>query len=141
MTSSTSRSRSFNGMDYRSVQRTNTQRKNQLAKAEQAELKQKGYKNVGWDNVIKLYRRLELLLAAKEDEPSLEDLFLQADRIGHKYQTAEEIQTFNQQLTQAVNTIADTVDRQFPEEDTEMIDYRPRSRSAVKKNSGLKKRR
>ncbi|NJL88021.1 MAG: hypothetical protein HC886_21900 [Leptolyngbyaceae cyanobacterium SM1_1_3] len=132
--------RKFNGRGYRQVQRSNSERRSQLPKADQTWLKQKGYKNVGWDSVVKLYQKIEQLLAhIADDEPTLEDLFLQADRIGKRYQSDEEIQAFDQQLAQEVNAISEIVDRQFPEEDSESVDYRRGAAVRVRKNVRLKK--
>lgn len=120
-----SNKRLFSSMGYREVQRANSSRRAQLSKAEQGLLKQQGYINVGWDNVIALYQKLnELSLRPKEGEDTLEELFLKADRIGNKYQTAEEIADFNRKLATEVNEIADAIDQQFPETETESIDYR-----------------
>ena len=120
--------RLFSGMGYRQVQRSNTDRRSKLPKKEQTWLKEKGYKNVGWDHVIELYQKINDLLAQPDPtEDTLEELFLQADRIGNKYQTSEEIAAFNQQLSAEVNAIADEIDRQFPDSEIEFIDYsRPR---------------
>ncbi|MFE4108052.1 hypothetical protein [Almyronema epifaneia] len=133
--------RSFSGLSYRAIQRSNTTRKSQLPQEQQTWLKENSYKNVGWDNVIKLYQKIEQLIAPSEaDEPSLEDLFLQADRIGQKYQTDAEIAAFNQQLSAEVNAISDMVDQQFPEVELEVVDYST-NRSAPKKKPGLRRRR
>lgn len=116
--------RLFSGMDYRQVQRDNSSRRGQLPKSTQILLKTQGYKNVGWDNVAALYQKLnELCLQPDPGEDTLEELFLKADRVGSKYQTREEIDEFNRKLAVEVNAIADTIDRQFPEPETEFIDY------------------
>ena len=116
--------RTFSGMGYREVQRANRNRRAQLPKPQQRELKAQGYKNVGWDNVIALYQKInDLLLQGDPQEDSLEALFLKADRIGNKYQTAAEIDDFNQKLAAEAHAIADEIDRQFPEPETEFIDY------------------
>ena len=59
----------------------------------------------------------------EEEEDSLEELFLEADRIGNKYQTSEEIAAFQAALATEVNAIADLVDEQFPDTEIEFIDY------------------
>lgn len=116
--------RKFSGMNYREVQRSNSVRRSQLTTSQQTWLKEKGYKNVGWDHVIRLYQKInELLAYPDEDEPTLEELFLEADRIGQKYQTPEEIEAFNQQMTAEVSAIADLIDQQFPETEGEVIDF------------------
>lgn len=122
--------RTFSGMSYRDVQRSNSTRKRQLPKTLQKQLKDDGYKNVGWDHVIRLYQKInELQAGSEEDELSLEELFLQADRIGQKYQTAEEIETFKQQLGAEVTAISAKIDEHFPDEELEAIDYRAQSRT------------
>lgn len=132
--------RLFSGMGYREVQRANSNRRNHLPKAEQSLLKKQGYKNVGWDNVIALYQKLnELSLQTGPIEDTLEELFLKADRIGNKYQTTEEIADFNRKLASEVNEIADVVDRQFPEPETEFVDY-SRRRSDSKRIAKRKHR-
>ena len=111
-------------MSYREVQRFNSDRKSKLPKQDQNWLKKNGYKNVGWDNVIKLYQKVnDLLEQPDQNEDTLEELFLKADRIGGKYQTPQEIEAFNQQLAAEINQIADEIDRQFPEHEIEFIDY------------------
>ncbi|MBD1913511.1 MULTISPECIES: hypothetical protein [unclassified Leptolyngbya] len=119
-----SKKRSFSGMSYRDVQRSNSNRKSKLPKQQQKWLKESGYRNVGWDNIIQLYQKINELLAEPDsDEPTLEELFLKADQIGNKYQTPEEIEAFQQQLSTEVEAIADTIDRQFPDTEIESIDY------------------
>lgn len=113
--------RLFSGMGYREVQRANGDRRSQLPQKSQVWLKQNGYRNVGWDNVIRLYQKINDL--ADDQEDSLEDLFLKADQIGEKYQTAEERAQFNQQLSDVVGKIDALVDEQFPEEEAEVIDF------------------
>lgn len=110
-------------MGYREVQRSNSIRRSKLPKPDRVWLKEKGYKNVGWDNVIRLYQKINELLADKDDEPSLEELFLEADRIGQKYQTREEIEAFNREMTAEASAISDLVDQQFPDTEVEAIDY------------------
>jgi hypothetical protein len=134
--------RTFSGMSYREVQRSNSTRRSQLPKEKQTWLKKNGYKNVGWDNVIRLYQKINDLLAQPdEDESTLEDLFLQADRIGQKYQTLEEIETFKNQLAAEVSEISDKIDQQFPEATVEMIDFRQSSRFPSRKKQSSKKYR
>ena len=134
-----SKKRLLSGMGYREVQRANSSRRNELSKAEQALLKKQGYKNVGWDNVIALYQRLnELSMAGGPVEDTLEELFLKADRIGNKYQTPEEILDFNRKLSAEVNEISNIVDRQFPESETEFVDY---SRQPFKAKRVAKRKR
>ncbi|MEQ8997156.1 MAG: hypothetical protein RID53_11725 [Coleofasciculus sp. B1-GNL1-01] len=125
-------SRTFSGMGYREVQHSNSIRRSKLPKNHQVWLKENGYKNVGWDNVIQLYQKINELLAQPDadEQPTLEELFLEADRIGKKYQTPEEIEAFNQEMAAEVNAVSDLVDQQFPETDVEVIDYSQMSRSS-----------
>lgn len=142
MTSRKRQCRTFSGMSYREIQRSNSTRRSQLPKPDQVWLKENGYKNVGWDNVIQLHQKINERLAQPDgDEPTLEELFLQADRIGQKYQTPEEIAAFKQQMTTEVGAISELIDQQFPETDVEVIDYRQAPRSSTKNNPSRKKYR
>jgi hypothetical protein len=126
----------LNGMSYREVQSSNTLNRAKLSKEDQRWLKENQYKNVGWDAVIKLHQKIEELLNPLVDL-TLEDLFLEADRIGSKYQTAEEIQEFNQQFAEEVSKVSETIDRQFPDTEIEVIDFsrsaKPRKTKALKR--------
>lgn len=143
MASRKHQSRTFSGMGYTEVQRSNSIRRSKLPKTHQIWLKENGYKNVGWDNIIRLYQKINELLAQPDadDEPTLEELFLEADRIGQKYQTREEIEAFNQQLAAEVSTISDLIDQQFPETEVEVIDYSQTTRSQAKTRPSRKKLR
>jgi hypothetical protein len=121
----------MNGMSYREVQGANTLNRTKLSKEDQQWLKANQYKNVGWDSVIRLYQKIEELLNPLVDL-TLEDLFLEADRIGSKYQTAEEIQEFNQQLAQVVSEVSETIDRQFPDTEVEVVDFSGSARKTRK---------
>jgi hypothetical protein len=124
MASSKSRKQNFNGMSYVETQRTNSNNRDKLKKEHQRWLKDNGYRNVGWNQVIQLYQKIEEFLdQAPFEEMSLEELFLEADRIGNKYLTPKEIQAFNQQLSEEVSEIADIVDQQFPDTEIEVIDF------------------
>ena len=125
MTSRKYQSRTFSSMGYHEVQRSNSIRRSKLPKTNQIWLKENGYKNAGWDNVIRLYQKINELLAQPDvdDEPTLEELFLEADRIGQKYQTRAEIEAFNQEMAVEVSAISDMIDQQFPETEVEVIDY------------------
>lgn len=57
------------------------------------------------------------------DGRSLEDLFIDADRLGNKYQTPEEIQAFNNELADATAAVGDVIDEQLPDRAPEAIDY------------------
>jgi hypothetical protein len=133
MVSKSRKKRLFDGMDYRELQCSNTQRKKLLTRADQVWLKSHQYKNSGWENVIKLHQKINALLSSyQEDDLSLEDLFLEADRIGNKYQTTKEINAFHQALSATVESISQQVDHYFPDEESEMIDYRPRQPESAK---------
>lgn len=133
MASKKSQKRNFNGMSYGEVQRANSENRSKLKKEDQKWLKDSGYKNVGWDNVITLYRKVEELLDKFPfEDMSLEELFLEADRIGNKYLTPEEIEEFNQQLSQEVTEIGELVDKQFPDTEMEVIDF---SQKTAKKHN------
>jgi hypothetical protein len=124
MVSKMSKKRLFGGMGYRDVQRSNSNRRRKLPKAEQKWLKENGYRNVGWDNVIQLYQKInELLSTPDADDPTLEDLFLKAESIGNKYQTAEEREAFNEALRTEAEAIAQKIDQQFPDDGVEFIDF------------------
>jgi len=123
MASKKSQKRNFNGMSYAEVQRANSENRRQLEKDEQKWLKDNGYKNVGWDNVIRLYQKIEELKQSSLKDMSLEELFLEADRVGNKYLTAEEITNFNQQLSKEVSEIGELIDQQFPDTEIEVIDF------------------
>ncbi len=143
MASRQHQSRTFSGMGYPEVQRSNSIRRSKLPKTNQIWLKENGYKNVGWDNVIQLSQKINELLAQPDadDEPTLEELFLEADRIGQKYQTREEIEAFNQQMAAEVSVISDLIDQQFPDTEVEVIDYSQTTRSQVKTRQSHKKHR
>ena len=119
-----SRARTFNGMSYREAQRSNSESRSKLQKEDRKWLKNHHYKNAGWENVIAFYQKVqEFLDKYRLNDWSLEDLFLEADRIGNKYQTREEIEEFHQKMAQEVNEIAEELDRQFPDTEAEVIDY------------------
>jgi nucleoid DNA-binding protein len=116
--------KTFNEMSYREVQCANTKNRSKLSKDDQQWLKGNHYKNVGWGNVISLYQKIEELLDKSQlEDLTLEDLFLEADRIGNKYQSTQEIQEFNQQLAKEVNEVSEAIDRQFPDTEIEVIDF------------------
>jgi hypothetical protein len=128
-----SKRRLFSDMSYRDVQRSNTNRKKNLSKSDQAWLKANGYKNVGWDHVIKLYQKInDILASADQDDLTLEELFLQADRIGEKYQTLEERAAFDHALRVEVESIANLIEQQFPDTELEAVDYSKKSSPTAK---------
>ena len=121
-------------MSYRDVQRSNSTRRDKLPKQEQTWLKENGYRNVGWDHVIKLYQKINNLIAQSQSEEStLEELFLEADRIGSKYQTKEEREAFEQQLSAEVGEISTLIDKQFPDPEFEFTDYSGQSQSTTQR--------
>ncbi|NEQ44850.1 MAG: hypothetical protein F6K00_15305 [Leptolyngbya sp. SIOISBB] len=134
MASKQHKKRLFSGMGYRAVQRSNSHRRSQLPKRQQQWLKENRYRNVGWDNVIQLYQKInDLLASSNADEPTLEELFLTADRIGQKYQSTEEISAFNQALSNEVENIAKQIDQQFPDDELEQVDYSQSTGRATRK--------
>lgn len=130
-----SRKRTFNGMSYNEVQRANSSSRSKLKPEEQKWLKDNGYKNLGWDRVIHLHQKIEELLdKSRFENMSLEDLFLEADRIGNKYLTPDEIAAFDQQLSQEAAEIGALVDQQFPDE-PEAIDFGKTAQKSQKKRN------
>lgn len=128
--------KTFDGLRYRELQALNATRRRQLASEDQQWLKQNGYHNVGWEAVINLHQKIsDLLDRSKLENLSLEELFLEADRIGNKYLTPEEIQDFNQQLAQEVAEIGDLIDQQFPDTEVEAIDYSHNRRKSPKQRN------
>jgi len=69
---------------------------------------------------------------------TLEELFLEADRIGNKYLTEEEIQDFHQKLAKELNEIAEEIDKQFPDTEIEVIDFSKNAKSKPIKNRNYK---
>ena len=136
MATQKSQKRNFNGLSYSHVQRTNSENRGKLKREDQKWLKDNGYKNVGWNNVISLYQKIEELLdQSRFEEMSLEELFLEADRVGNKYLTPEEIATFNQQLSQEVAEIGELIEQQFPDTEIEVVDYGKTPRKSQKKRN------
>ncbi|MBD2089861.1 hypothetical protein H6F67_08340 [Microcoleus sp. FACHB-1515] len=122
--------RQFNGLSYREVQRANSQNRLKLHKPDQKQLKAEGYKNTGWDQVIRLYQKIEELLDRYQyADLELDELFLEADRIGNKYLTPEEIEEYNQKLDKEVSEIEEAIDRQFPDTEVEIIDFSNRRKT------------
>jgi hypothetical protein len=114
----------FSGMSYRQVQRSNSDNKSKITSEEIQLLKNSGYKNVGWEKVTQLYLKIqEMLTSPYRQNWSLDELFLEADRIGRKYQSVDEIATFEQQFTILSQEIDDEIDRHFPDTEAEIIDF------------------
>jgi Holliday junction resolvasome RuvABC endonuclease subunit len=121
--------RNFNGMGYHEVQRDNSMNREKLTKEDKKSLKESGYKNLGWDQVIVLYQKIkELLDQSKLEELTLEELFLEADRIGNKYLSSEEREEFNQQLAKEINEVDEVIDKHFPDTENEVIDFSRKTR-------------
>jgi hypothetical protein len=126
MTNKNQKKRNFQGMSYREIQLANSNNRAELHKQDKKWLKDNNYKNIGWENVINLYKKIEEVLERYSVEDlTLEELFLEADRIGNKYLTNQEIEDFNQKLSQEVNQIAEEIDKQFPDTQIEVIDFTP----------------
>lgn len=116
--------RTFKRMSYRVVQRKNSRNRALLTKENQRWLKVNNYRNIGWDNVIDLFQKIEEL---QEQEAiknlSLEQLFIEADRIGNKYLNSQEINRRNLKIAKELDEIANIIDSQFPDNTVEVIDY------------------
>ncbi len=96
-----------------------------LPQEQQQQLKQEGYRNVGWANVIKVYEKIELIEEQLNEQlPSLESLFLEADRIGNKYQSSEERTDFRTKMAAVSAEMSDIIDQQFPDAEMEVVDFR-----------------
>lgn len=126
----------FNTMSYREFQHANSRNRSKLHKEDKNWLKDSNYKNIGWNNVIKLHKKLEELIDKYgREDLTLEELFLEADRIGNKYLTCQEIEEFNQRLSKEVNEIAEEIDKQFPDLEIEIIDFSDKTNSSRKKHN------
>lgn len=116
--------RNFQGMSYGELQKHNSQNRIKLSPADQKWLKENGYKNLGWDNVINLHNTIQdFLVKYQVEDLTLEELFLEADRIGNKYLTEDEIQDFHQKLAKELNELSEEIDKQFPQTEMEIIDF------------------
>lgn len=139
MANQRTKARTFNGMSYRGVQRANSERRSALHREDQIWLKRNDYRNVGWENVIKFYKKIEEFLDSYSSEDlTLEELFLEADRIGNKYLTRQETEEFNQKLSKEVNEIAEIIDQQFPDAEIEVIDFTNKSNAKPQKKRNQK---
>lgn len=128
--------RKFQNWNYRELQRINSEKRCKLKPADLKWLKDNGYKNLGWDNVIALYQKIAEFLEQYEiEELSLEELFLEADRIGNKYLTPQEVEEFNQKMAQKTHEISELIDQQFPDTETEALDFRSPVQPAKKKTN------
>jgi hypothetical protein len=112
----------FQGMGYRQLQRVNSTQKQQFSADELIILKNEGHKNVGWESVIRLQERIqELLTSFYRNGWGLDQLFLEADRIGQKYQSSTEIAIYEEQLSLLSVEIDDEIDKYFPDTEVEII--------------------
>jgi hypothetical protein len=119
-----SKARTHQGLTYRSLQQKNSTNRVKLSLDQQKWLKQNGYRNVGWEACIQLDAKIVNLLEQNELEDfSLEELFLEADRIGGKYQTNAEVEQFQQNMAKEANAIGDLIEQQFPQTELEVIDF------------------
>lgn len=139
MASKKSQPRTFNGMSYGQLQRSNSKNRDKLKPGDKKWLKENGYKNVGWENAIKLCQQIgEILGKYQFEDMSLEELFLEADRIGNKYLAPQDIEEFNQQLSKEVSEIGELIDQQFPATEVEVIDYSQKSSQKSQKQRDRK---
>jgi hypothetical protein len=114
----------FIGMGYRQVQQANSDNKTKLEPEEIKSLKNSGYKNVGWDKVIQLYTKIqEMLDSPYRGNWSLDELFVEADRIGKKYQSGDEIETFERKFAIVSQEIEEEIERCFPDTEAEVVDF------------------
>jgi tRNA nucleotidyltransferase (CCA-adding enzyme) len=133
-TTKKSKARTYQGSSYQALQKKNGQNRVLLTKEQKAWLKKNNYRNVGWDKVIQLYEKIAIFLEVEDS--SLEELFLEADRIGNKYQSDEEIESFQQAMAETAEKISELIDQQFPPVDQiEMIDFSDRSEQVRNKSS------
>ncbi len=125
--------RTFKRMGYRQVQRKNYRNRNQLTAEHQKWLKDNGYRNIGWSNVISLYEKIiDLQDKERIHDFSLEELFLEADRIGNKYFTNQEINERHKKIAIEVNQIAEIIDLHFPDNKLEIFDYSKNNKKTLK---------
>lgn len=130
MVNKKNKARTFEGMRYRQVQHKNSRNKNLLLKEQQKWLKAEGYRNVGWNNVIDLFKKIKEIQEEEHIKSlDLEELFLEADRIGNKYLDNQEINRRNLLIAKELNQITNIMDKQFPDNTVEVIDYSKKSTS------------
>lgn len=128
MANKKSKKRIFNGVSYHELQRANSKKRKELTKEDKKFLKDNHFRNIGWGSVINLHQKIEEFLDSyKLNELTLEELFLEADRIGNKYLDSQEIEEFNQRLAKEVNEVAEEIDKYFPDTEIEVIDFSGRS--------------
>ncbi|MCY7277361.1 MAG: hypothetical protein LH702_27425 [Phormidesmis sp. CAN_BIN44] len=130
-----SQKRNFDGMSYREVQRANSNNRSRLQKEDQKWLKDNSHKNVGWNSVITLHQKIkEFLDRDSLEDTTLEDLYLEADRIGNKYLDRHEIEEFNRAFSKELNEIAEEIDKQFPDTEIEAVDFRDKTDKKPRKS-------
>lgn len=112
---------SHNGFGYKALQKDNRSKRENLSKSDCNWLKANGYRNVGWCNIISLSDKIQSLLELAEW--SLEELFLEADRIGEKYQETEEIRLFQAEMAAEAEQISELIDKIFPDNEIEVINF------------------
>ncbi|PSN14123.1 hypothetical protein C7293_13035 [filamentous cyanobacterium CCT1] len=83
----------------------------------------------------------DFLASPDSDDPTLEELFLKADQIGKKYQTVEEVKAFEQAFQTEINAISEQIDHQFPDQEIEVVDYSPPSRTNQKRKTAKSRKR
>jgi hypothetical protein len=112
------------GFGYRELQQENDRLRQQLTSENQAILKANRYRNVSWPNVIALFTKISNMIEIEDLAVSeLDSLFLEVDRIGNKYQSSEEIQAFQAAMAFEAEAISEIIDRVFPDNEPEFIDF------------------
>ncbi len=139
MISQKNKPRTYLRMGYRKLQRKNTRNRNLLSKDHQKWLKDHNYKNVGWEQIISLYQKiLDLQREEQINDLSLEELFLEADRVGNKYLSGQEIQAQQQKIAVELNEITEILDTQLPPQQAEVIDYSQKKMSKKNRSRRVK---
>ncbi|QHG20015.1 hypothetical protein A6V25_13065 [Nostoc sp. ATCC 53789] len=88
---------------------------------------------------MRLYHKIkEFLDKYQFDDLTLEELFLEADRIGNKYLTSQEIQETNYNLAKEVNEIAEEIDKQYPDTEIEIIDFSNKTKKTYRRQANQK---
>lgn len=112
------------GFGYRELQRENSRLRQQLSNENREILKVDGFRNVGWPNVIALFDKISNMLEIEKLVAlDLDSLFLEADQIGNKYQSTEEIREFHAAMAFEAEAISEIIDRVFPDNEPEAIDF------------------
>lgn len=118
------KTKTFARLNYRQIQKKNSHDRLQLTTENQKWLKEHNYKNRGWSNVISLFKKIKELKDKENIKKlSLEELFIEADFVGNKYFSDQEINSRNLRIAQELNDIAEIIDAQFPDTTREIIDY------------------